>query len=111
MSVPHLGTRMINGGNPHLFGSYALFSPKYLKSGSNFDSFKSVKYDNLNPMFAAGRDNMPLTKYPTNGMRLCGHPIDRGYTVFSRVAFQRVGVQLGASDCCMVGRASRIARR
>jgi len=63
MSVPHLDTRVIGGNKSLLFGPYAGFSPKYLKTGSNLDLFKSVKPDNLAPMLIAGKDNMPLTKY------------------------------------------------
>lgn len=63
MSVPHLDTRMIDGHKSLMFGPYAGFSPKFLKSGSNLDLFKSVKPDNLLPMLAAGRDNMQLTAY------------------------------------------------
>lgn len=63
MSVPHLDTRIIDGHKSLLFGPYAGFSPKYLKSGSNLDLFKSVKPDNLLPMLAAGRDNISLTTY------------------------------------------------
>ena len=73
MSVPHLDTRMINGEKALLFGPYAGFSPKYLKAGSNLDLFKSVKPDNLLPMLAAGRDNMPLTRYL---IRECGKSHD-----------------------------------
>lgn len=63
MSVPHLDTRRINGRQALLFGPYAGFSPKFLKSGSYFDLLRSVKPDNLLPLLAAGRDNMPLTAY------------------------------------------------
>jgi malate dehydrogenase (quinone) len=63
MSVPHLDSRVIDGQKSLLFGPFAGFSPKYLKSGSNMDLFKSIKGDNLGPMLAAGRDNMPLTSY------------------------------------------------
>lgn len=63
ISVPHLDARMIDVHRSLLFGPYAGFSPKYLKSGSNLDLFKSVKPNNLLPMLAAGRDNMPLTVY------------------------------------------------
>ncbi|NNJ70551.1 MAG: malate dehydrogenase (quinone) [Kiritimatiellales bacterium] len=69
MSVPHLDTRMISGKKSLLFGPYAGFSPKYLKTGSNLDLFKSVRPDNLLPMLAAGRDNVPLTKYLINECR------------------------------------------
>jgi malate dehydrogenase (quinone) len=69
MSVPHLDTRVIDGSKSLLFGPYAGFSPKFLKSGSNLDLFKSVKPNNLLPMLAAGRDNMSLTKYLINECR------------------------------------------
>lgn len=63
MSVPHLDSRSIDGRPSLLFGPFAGFSPKFLKSGSNMDLLKSVRGDNLFPMLAAGRDNIPLTKY------------------------------------------------
>ena len=36
MSVPHLDTRFVNGERALLFGPFAGFSPKFLKTGSNF---------------------------------------------------------------------------
>jgi malate dehydrogenase (quinone) len=69
MSVPHLDSRMINGRKSLLFGPFAGFSPRFLKKGSCLDLFKSVKPDNLLSMLAAGRDNMPLTKYLINECR------------------------------------------
>jgi malate dehydrogenase (quinone) len=69
MSVPHLDSRMINGHKSLLFGPFAGFSPRFLKKGSYHDLFKSVKPDSLLPMLAAGRDNVPLTKYLINECR------------------------------------------
>ncbi|HYG04032.1 MAG TPA: malate:quinone oxidoreductase [Chryseosolibacter sp.] len=66
MSVPHLDTRIINGKKALLFGPYAGFSTKFLKKGSYFDLFNSIQPDNILPMFAAGIDNIPLTKYLIN---------------------------------------------
>src|SRR5699024_3212435 len=47
MSVPHLDTRYIDGQRTLLFGPFAGFSPKFLKTGSNMDLIKSVKPNNL----------------------------------------------------------------
>lgn len=63
MSVPHLDTRFIDNKKSLLFGPFAGFSPKFLKSGSMFDLVTSVKPDNLVTMLAAGAKNIPLTKY------------------------------------------------
>ncbi len=63
MSVPHLDTRVIDGKQALLFGPFAGFSPKFLKTGSLFDLTSSVKLDNLIPMLAVGKDNIDLTKY------------------------------------------------
>ena len=63
MSVPHLDTRFIDNKKSLLFGPFAGFSPKFLKTGSMFDLFTSVKPDNLVTMLAAGAKNIPLTKY------------------------------------------------
>ncbi len=63
MSVPHLDTRYIDGKESLLFGPFAGFSPKFLKTGSNLDLINSVKPNNVMTMLAAGAKNMPLTKY------------------------------------------------
>lgn len=63
MSVPHLDTRVINGKKELLFGPFAGFSTKFLKNGSYFDLPKSIEWDNVGPMLAAGWHNLPLTKY------------------------------------------------
>jgi malate dehydrogenase (quinone) len=63
MSVPHLDTRFIDNKKSLLFGPFAGFSPKFLKTGSMFDLVTSVKPDNLVTMLSAGAKNMSLTKY------------------------------------------------
>ncbi|RTE09981.1 malate:quinone oxidoreductase [Paenibacillus whitsoniae] len=63
MSVPHLDTRYIDNKRSLLFGPFAGFSPKFLKTGSMFDLLGSVKPNNVATMLAAGAKNMSLTKY------------------------------------------------
>ena len=63
MSVPHLDTRYINNKKSLLFGPFAGFSPKFLKTGSNMDLLSSVKPNNVLTMLAAGAKEMSLTKY------------------------------------------------
>lgn len=63
MSVPHLDTRFIDNKKALLFGPFAGFSPKFLKTGSNLDLIRSVKPNNLFTMLAAGVKEMALTKY------------------------------------------------
>jgi malate dehydrogenase (quinone) len=63
MSVPHLDTRFIGHKKSLLFGPFAGFSPKFLKTGSMFDLLGSIKLDNIVTMLAAGIKNMALTKY------------------------------------------------
>jgi malate dehydrogenase (quinone) len=63
MSVPHLDTRYIGNQKALLFGPFAGFSPKFLKTGSNLDLIGSVKPNNLFTMLAAGAKEMALTKY------------------------------------------------
>jgi malate dehydrogenase (quinone) len=74
MSVPHLDTRMVNGKKALLFGPYATFSCKFLKTGSQWDLvksiFKSPGLSNTLPMLSAGFNNLPLTKYLIDQLRL-----------------------------------------
>ena len=63
MSVPHLDTRVINGEQALLFGPYAGFSTRFLKNGSLWDLFGSLRWSNLKPMIMAGLANIPLTRY------------------------------------------------
>lgn len=63
MSVPHLDTRYIDNKKSLLFGPFAGFSPRFLKSGSLFDLVNSVKPNNVLTMLSAGAKEMALTKY------------------------------------------------
>jgi malate dehydrogenase (quinone) len=77
MSVPHLDTRVVGGTASLMFGPYAGFSPKFLKTGSWFDLFKSIRLHNLVPMVAAGLGNLSLVKY------LVGQLVARKSTKFA----------------------------
>jgi malate dehydrogenase (quinone) len=63
MSVPHLDLRVVDGTGSLMFGPYAGFSPKFLKSGSVLDLFASIRWHNIIPMVAAGLSNLSLVKY------------------------------------------------
>ncbi|MEQ1736691.1 MAG: malate:quinone oxidoreductase [Rhodoglobus sp.] len=63
MSVPHLDLRVVDGAGSLMFGPYAGFSPKFLKTGSVLDLFASIRWHNLVPMLAAGLSNLSLVKY------------------------------------------------
>jgi malate dehydrogenase (quinone) len=63
MSVPHLDTRWIDGQRALLFGPYAGFSTRFLKSGSLLDLGRSVKPYNLLPSLQAGAENFDLVRY------------------------------------------------
>jgi malate dehydrogenase (quinone) len=63
MSVPHLDTRIIDGQQALLFGPFAGFSTKYLKTGSYLDMIKAIGPGNIWPMMAAGWHNLDLTRY------------------------------------------------
>ena len=67
MSVPHLDARIIDGQAALIFGPYAGFTTKFLKEGSIFDLFGSVKPGNLKPMLSVAFDNMDLTRYLIKG--------------------------------------------
>lgn len=63
MSVPHLDTRYINGEESLLFGPFAGFSPKFLKTGSWLDLPLSIKPHNLISMLMCGLKEFGLEKY------------------------------------------------
>lgn len=63
MSVPHLDTRVINHDKGLLFGPYAGWSPKFLKTGGVMDLPNSVKPGNLVPMMSIAPQEFGLLKY------------------------------------------------
>ncbi|WP_106478703.1 malate dehydrogenase (quinone) [Phytohalomonas tamaricis] len=70
MSIPHLDTRNVDGTPSLLFGPFAGFTTKFLKTGSIFDLMRSVRSSNLGPMMAVARDNFSLVKYLLEQVRL-----------------------------------------
>lgn len=63
MSVPHLDTRVVDGETALLFGPYAGFTPKFLKTSTWFDLPFSIRFHNLGPMLQVGLKNFDLVKY------------------------------------------------
>lgn len=63
MSVPHLDTRIIDGSASLMFGPYAGFTPKFLKTGSWLDLFLSIRLGNIVPLLAVFKDNLDLSWY------------------------------------------------
>jgi len=63
MSVPHLDIRLIDGEEALLFGPFAGYTSKFLKQGSSWDLFKSIRLNNLWPMINVGIRNFDLIKY------------------------------------------------
>ncbi len=70
MSVPHLDSRWINGKRSMLFGPFAGFSTKFLKNGSTWDLFGSIRRTNILPMMDVGLNNFDLIKYLVDQLRL-----------------------------------------
>jgi malate dehydrogenase (quinone) len=63
MSVPHLDTRVVDGKPSLLFGPYAGFTPRFMKTGSLWDLFGSIRWHNLGTMIGAGLTNLSLVWY------------------------------------------------
>lgn len=63
MSMPHLDRRHIDGKEYLIFGPYAEFTTKFLKQGSFWDLFGSVKPSNFFQMADVGLKNMNLISY------------------------------------------------
>jgi malate dehydrogenase (quinone) len=73
MSVPHLDIRLIDGEEALLFGPFAGFTTKFLKQGSAWDLFKSIRLNNLWPMMNVGLRNFDLIKYLIKEIRQTHH--------------------------------------
>lgn len=63
MGAPHLDHRTVAGEQSVLFGPYAGFDPRFLKSGSRLDLLRSIHPGNLGAMLHVARDNVDLVKY------------------------------------------------
>ncbi|WP_261165182.1 malate dehydrogenase (quinone) [Microbacterium sp. Marseille-Q6965] len=63
MSVPHLDARMVDGEGSLLFGPFATFSPKFLKTGSVLDIVQQVRLGNIGSMLKVAVTNLDLVKY------------------------------------------------
>lgn len=63
MSAPHLDLRIINGKRQLMFGPFAGFTFKFLKTGSYLDLFKSIRMQNILPMLHVFIKNLNLLSY------------------------------------------------
>jgi malate dehydrogenase (quinone) len=63
MSVPHLDTRWIDGRRALLFGPYAGFSTRFLRTGSLWDLPRSLRPFNVLPTLQVGAENLDLVRY------------------------------------------------
>jgi len=60
MSMPHLDYRTIGGKEMLLFGPFGSITLKFLRYGSNMDSFKALKPGNIIPTIGALSKNLSL---------------------------------------------------
>lgn len=63
MSVPHLDSRVINGQKVLFFGPFAGVTTKFLKKGSVFDLFASIRLTNILPILSVGLKKFVLVRY------------------------------------------------
>jgi malate dehydrogenase (quinone) len=63
VSVPHLDHRTVDGREYLLFGPFAAFSPRFLRTGRRSDLLRSVRLGNLAVLAASARDNRSLMAY------------------------------------------------
>ena len=63
MSAPHLDLRIVNGKRQLMFGPFAGFTFKFLKTGSYLDLLKSIRMQNILPMLHVFFQNLNLLSY------------------------------------------------
>lgn len=63
MSVPHLDQRVVNGQSSLLFGPFAGFTTRLLKSGHPGDLARTLKAHNIRPLLDVGLSQWSLTRY------------------------------------------------
>lgn len=70
MSVEHLDKRHVGGKEVLLFGPFASFTTRFLKTGSKWDLFRSITLGNIWILITAALKNFTLTKYLLNQISL-----------------------------------------
>ena len=63
VSLPHLDLRTVDGREYLMFGPFAAFSPRFLRTGRRSDLVRSVRAGNLPVLAASARDNRSLMAY------------------------------------------------
>ena len=63
MCIRDSDTRVIGGRPALLFGPFAGFTTRFLKTGSFFDLINSIRSHNLKPMMEVAREHWALTRY------------------------------------------------
>ena len=63
MSVEHLDKRHVDGKEVLLYGPFASFTTKFLKTGSKWDLLRSITPGNIWVLITAALKNFTLTKY------------------------------------------------
>ena len=77
--------------NALLFGPFAGFSPKFLKTGSNLDLIRSVKPNNIVTMLTAGVKEFNLTKYLVSQLMLSHKDRMNDLRIFYRMLETKIG--------------------
>ncbi|MEV0075464.1 malate dehydrogenase (quinone) [Nocardia neocaledoniensis] len=63
MSVPHLDRREVDGAASLLFGPYATFSTRLLRSGKLTDLFTTLRPHNIRPLLSVALRNVDLVRF------------------------------------------------